>query len=300
MSTYIDPLHARMLMIRKAAPWVARPLTPIPPATPGVCRNRTTFTPKPTLHPTGPIPKASEWARQALGFQPSPKQAEALDLDPQRMILNCARQWGKSTVIALKALHTAVFQPNKTIIVLSASEYQGGLLIQKVGHNAASLGYQTRRLVGRRFSLEFENGSKILAISHNARTGVGHTADVLIIDEAAHVKDDVVAAIMPTLARTNGKVWMLSTPAGQEGLFYRIWHNDAGYKWVRIKATIEDTAYATPEFIEEQKILFPLHAKRDFYCEFMPPQGRMFSRELVEKMLDPTIPAWQFEPVNTA
>ena len=49
---------------------------------------------------------AVEFARR-LGFHPNPRQAEVLASGAKRGILNCTRQWGKSTVTAIKALHHA-------------------------------------------------------------------------------------------------------------------------------------------------------------------------------------------------
>jgi Terminase large subunit, T4likevirus-type, N-terminal len=243
------------------------------------------------------IPKPSEWVQQALAFTPSPKQAEILDHDAHRLILCCSRQWGKSTVLALKALHTAIHKPGARIVVLAASESQAGLLLEKVTTNAATLGFHPRRVTGRKHSLQLPNGSKIFAIAHNGRTGLGHTADILIVDEAAVVKDEVLGAVLPALARTNGKIWMLSTPNGQSGTFYELWHDDAS-NWLRIKATVEDSPYATREFIEEQQRLFPHKVRQDFFCEFTPPANRLFTRELIDRMIDRTIPQWQFDPLT--
>jgi uncharacterized protein YodC (DUF2158 family) len=43
--------------------------------------------------------------RRKLGFDPDPKQALVLTSASKRGMLNCARQWGKSTITAAKAVH---------------------------------------------------------------------------------------------------------------------------------------------------------------------------------------------------
>lgn len=63
-------------------------------------------------------------------------------------------------------------------------------------------------------------------------------------------------------------LWLLSTPRGQSGLFYAIWH-DNGLSWHRVIATKEDASYMDPAFILEQKKLFPATFRQDFYCEFL-------------------------------
>ena len=76
-----------------------------------------------------PALKTSEWAEKMLNFVPSPKQAEVLDSDARYLILCCNRQWGKTTTIALKALHRALTIPDQTIVILSRSKLQAGILI---------------------------------------------------------------------------------------------------------------------------------------------------------------------------
>ena len=59
-----------------------------------------------------PKPEAIEagdavaFAREKLGFNPDEKQVAMLR-GGKRGILNCSRQWGKSTVAAAKAVHRA-------------------------------------------------------------------------------------------------------------------------------------------------------------------------------------------------
>jgi hypothetical protein len=38
------------------------------------------------------------FARERLGFEPDERQAAVLDIGIRRGMLNCSRQWGKSTV----------------------------------------------------------------------------------------------------------------------------------------------------------------------------------------------------------
>ena len=55
---------------------------------------------------------AVEFARKRLGIEPDERQAEVLRSEAKRGILNCTRQWGKSTVAAVKAIRdTKNFAP---------------------------------------------------------------------------------------------------------------------------------------------------------------------------------------------
>ncbi len=53
----------------------------------------------------------TEFVRTRLGFEPDELQAEVLESEAKRGILNCTRQWGKSTVAAAKAVHRAYTRP---------------------------------------------------------------------------------------------------------------------------------------------------------------------------------------------
>ena len=46
------------------------------------------------------------FAREALGFEPDAKQALVLNPTIHRGLLNCSRQWGKSTLTAIKSAYT--------------------------------------------------------------------------------------------------------------------------------------------------------------------------------------------------
>ena len=75
--------------------------------------------------------KASEWAKEKLNFHPEPKQIEVLDSTSKYLILCCNRQWGKTTNIAIKALHYALTNPDQTIVILSRTKAQAAILIHR-------------------------------------------------------------------------------------------------------------------------------------------------------------------------
>src|ERR1700689_3242099 len=74
---------------------------------------------------------AAEWVRKALGFEADETQQEILRSDKQRGLLNCTRQWGKSTVTAAKAIHQAYHYPESLTLVVSPSARQSGGFLRK-------------------------------------------------------------------------------------------------------------------------------------------------------------------------
>ena len=65
-----------------------------------------------------------EFARTRLGFRPDERQAEVLRSTVKRGILNCSRQWGKSTVTVAKALYRVFSVPESLVLVSSPSKRQ--------------------------------------------------------------------------------------------------------------------------------------------------------------------------------
>src|SRR5690349_9391635 len=54
-----------------------------------------------------------------LGFAPDPWQARALRTQAKRVQMLCCRQSGKSTTTAVKALHTALYEPDSLVVLVS-------------------------------------------------------------------------------------------------------------------------------------------------------------------------------------
>ena len=72
------------------------------------------------------------FARDALGFAPDPWQAGVLRWSGKRLLMNCARQTGKSTTSAALGLHTALYYPGSLVLLVSPSLRQSGELFRKV------------------------------------------------------------------------------------------------------------------------------------------------------------------------
>lgn len=73
----------------------------------------------------------SRWAFDAFGFQPDPWQTEVLESTAKKILLNCSRQSGKSSVSAISSLHTAPFQPGSLVLMVSPSLRQSSELFKK-------------------------------------------------------------------------------------------------------------------------------------------------------------------------
>jgi hypothetical protein len=157
---------------------------------------------------------AHKFAQKRLAFAADPRQKAVLQSSAHRMLLNCTRQWGKSTVCGIKALHRALTKPEALVIVAGPAERQSGEFLRKIEMHLHALGIEPRGDGYNDSSLRLPNGSRILGLPGKMHKTIrGFSAlSLLIVDEAAQVSDELYAALRPMLATSSGYLWLLSTP----------------------------------------------------------------------------------------
>src|SRR5438034_3529693 len=67
-----------------------------------------------------------------LGLEPDPWQVEVLEAGHPRLLLNCSRQAGKSTVVAMLGLAEALYVPGTKVLLVSRSLRQSAELFRIV------------------------------------------------------------------------------------------------------------------------------------------------------------------------
>jgi len=186
-----------------------------------------------------------------LGLDPDPWQAEVLRSDAKRILLNCSRQSGKSTITAALALHTAMFQAGSLVLCLSPTLRQSSELFRNVSRfygvdpSVPSRSESTLRL-------ELENGSRIVSLPGQEQTVRGYAGvSLLVVDEAARVPDGLYYSVRPMLAVSDGRLIALSTPFGNRGWFYEAWHSSETWKKWEIPAS--RCPRISEEFLEEER-----------------------------------------------
>src|SRR5262249_28299588 len=131
--------------------------------------------------PDTPRPPAVNIMRN-LGLEPDPWQVEVLEGRHARLLLNCCRQAGKSTTVAVIALTEAVFIPGTQVLLLSRSLRQSTELFRIVTN---FFGRLKKPLLERqtRGELELTNFSRIVCLPCEEETirGFSHIT-LLIID----------------------------------------------------------------------------------------------------------------------
>ena len=78
------------------------------------------------------------------GSKADAAQRRVLRTGARRVILNCTRQWGKSTVTAAKAVHEAWTQAGSLTLVVSPSARQSGEFVRKAEEFVRRLGMRVK------------------------------------------------------------------------------------------------------------------------------------------------------------
>jgi hypothetical protein len=224
---------------------------------------------------------------EELGIVPDPWQRDLLRSSSSRTLLNCCRQSGKSTMSALIALHRALYHPGSLILCLAPALRQSQELFSKIAGFYRDLGRPVVPQGERRLSLELENGSRIITLPGTERTIRGFSgAALLIVDEASRVDDGLYYAVRPMLAVSGGSLMMLSTPAGQRGVFYEEWSGGSSAGWERYEVTMNDVPRISAAFIEEERQALPRRIfDQEYRCEFVQIEDAVFAIEDVDRAI---------------
>jgi hypothetical protein len=216
---------------------------------------------------------------ERLGIEPDPWQSELLRSSSDRVLLNCCRQSGKSTMTGIIALHRALYHPGSLILCLAPALRQSQELFGKVLGFYRDLGRPILAQAERKLSLELENGSRIVTLPGTEKTirGFSGTA-LLIVDEAARVDDSLYFAVRPMLAVSGGSLIMLSTPAGRRGVFFEEWTEGKG--WGRYQVPAAECPRIPQSFLEEERASLPARIYRQEYeCSFEDVENAVFAFE---------------------
>jgi hypothetical protein len=211
-----------------------------------------------------------------LGLEPDPWQREVLEAGHPRLLLNCCRQAGKSTVVALLGLAEALFVPFTKVLLVSRSFRQSAELFRTVTDYYALLGSPLKtRKTGEELLLE--NGSRIVCLPCKEETIRGYSrVNLLIIDEAARVPDDLYRAVRPMLTVSKGRLICLSTPYGKRGFFYDAWAN-GGDDWARIEVAAAQVPRFDPAYLaKERRGMGEAWYRQEYCCSFEALEGLVY------------------------
>lgn len=217
---------------------------------------------------------------------PDPWQEEVLRSNASRILLNCSRQSGKSTITAVLGIHKALFDAGSLILMVSATQRQSGELFRKALNVYRQLGKPIRADLESVLQLQLANGSRIVALpgkegSIRSYSGV----DLLLLDEASRIADETYASVRPMLAVSQGRIVAMSTPFGTRGWWYNAWRGaDGTYDdWQRWEVPAMQCPRISAQFLEEERRnLGYWWYEQEYMCRFLDSQSAAFRQEDID------------------
>ena len=172
----------------------------------------------------------------AAGLTPDPWQSALMRERPDRALLLCSRQAGKSMTVAAIALEQALNDSASTSLLVSPTQRQSAELLSKVRMLAMAQQTGVELDQSSVLSMRLANGSRIVSLPGRAEVIRGYSADLLVLDEAAWIPDQLYESVRPMLAVSGGRLIALSTPFGRRGWFQAAWTGPEG--WHRTEVTV--------------------------------------------------------------
>jgi hypothetical protein len=206
-------------------------------------------------------------------------------------VLLCARQVGKSTIASYYATWWAYTHPGAVVLIVAAVERQSTLDLEMVrglvqGHPALaeSVVELTQTFV------RLENGGRLYSLpaGTEGNTIRGFSADLILLDEAARVPEEVFAALLPMVAtKPDAKIVLASTPRGRLGFFFECTRNPA---WRVFRVMAEDSPLVDKAYLEKmERSLAEDIYRMEFRAEFIDEATSAFPYALLDAAEDPTL-----------
>ena len=223
------------------------------------------------LQPWLLLEKPYQWQRKAL---------VELVTHHDSVIMLATRGGGKTECVSAAAYGEACL--GGFAMILSRSDRQAKRVIERaVKHNNRLRLVPTTRVT--MHEINFVNGGKLMALPCSADTIVGeHGVTLLVIDEAARVKDEFYAYVTPMMAMSEqvtgikARMVLLSTPKGKDGFFWREWDGQGRKDWKRHRFTWRDSPIS-PETIENARLSHgDWYVRQEYETEFMAASHSFF------------------------
>ena len=206
-----------------------------------------------------------------------------------------ARQLGISTLSAGYSLWLMNFHADKNILDIATKQEVAKNLVTKVRvmHKELPNWLKQGCVEDNKLSLRYNNGSQIKAISSTGEAGRSEALSLLIIDEAAFIKniDEIWTAAQSTLA-TGGKCIALSTPNGMGNWFHKTWSGaEAGtnnFNFIKLHWTVHPNR-GDKWRTEQNKLLGPDMAAQECDCDFVSSGQSVIPGEILKTIQDNSI-----------
>lgn len=213
-----------------------------------------------------------------LPFNTYPFQDDCVNafLENRFNIILKSRQLGLSTVTAAFSVWFSLFNRDKNVLVIATKLDVAMNFIKKVMvvlNNLPPWFSSVFKIAGEtKKSVTLNNGSSITAVPTSEDAGRSEALSLLIVDEAAIIRDfeEVWGAIYPTIS-TGGRAILLSTPKGASGQFYELWQQAVNQENDFNPITLPWNVHPEHDeawFKKETRGFSPRKVAQEFLCDF--------------------------------
>jgi len=230
------------------------------------------------------------------GYQPDPWQQDLIENSYRRFILNCSRQSGKTHTTGAIGACMALGRPGSLTLVISGQmDRQGRNAFLRVIHpiRLCKVGMSEDT----RYTATLETGSHIAVLAADADTVRSYSApDMIIVDEASRVSEDVFQAIEPMMSTNPDCIYaLMSTPNGKQGTFYNTWvsNNDENIDrwqeiddgWHRVQVSWNECPRITRDWVAGQRTRWGgRYVAQEYECRFVEAEDQLFRNADIESM----------------
>jgi len=206
--------------------------------------------------------------------------------DNRRTCVVTSRQAGKTTTAVCLILHYILFNDHKLVALLANKGDAAREILDRIktAYEALPKWLQQGVIEWNKGSVEFENGSKIIAAATSSSAIRGKSVSFLYIDETAFVEnwDQFFASVFPTISSgTSTKILLTSTPNGLNH-FYKTCEGAKagknGYEFVQVMWT--DVPGRDQKWYDETLAAMDFDTEKfaqEMECEFLGSSGTLIA-----------------------
>jgi hypothetical protein len=217
--------------------------------------------------------------------------------DEKRLLICASRQMGKSTIVSIYALWLVCFHDYKRVAILANKADTAIEIFSRIKLAFEELPVYLKPAVksNRKNGFDLSNGSSIIVSSTSASAVRGQSINCLIIDEMAHIQNELMEelwkSVIPTITSSKkSQIVAISTPNGadKENKFYQLYlesqKNNSG--WTMEKVHWSENEERDEEWKKNE--IASLGSLYTFQQEheniFHPPGKSVISAELLEEL----------------
>ena len=191
----------------------------------------------------------------------------------------CPRQWGKSVLAYMLMLNYGI-NNNRYYIVWATLTHQHAQDAMRKIYNAIKTTGIIKEYNKTERRIELTNGSTLYFAGMDKYENYrGKSTHVLIIDEAALLHPKAFTALMPSMAAVGKKCFLISTPRGKMGEFWKYYCAGTNGKkdFASYRGFLEENPYRNMIIIEADREMMPEYVFRQEYIgEFLDSEFSLF------------------------